>query len=104
MQQAPATLWRQARSVWSIWFLCVALVPDNWSSTAQCRGTDAGGQAAGAERADSASYQVALINELEADQVRWAITADQDVAVKVVIAGLPPGAWQEPEPGEMLTR
>ncbi len=50
-------------------------------------------------RADSASYQAALINELEADQVRWAITADQDVAVKAVIAGLPPGAWQEPEPG-----
>jgi hypothetical protein len=50
-------------------------------------------------RADSASYQAALINELEADQVRWAITADQDVAVKAVIAGLPPAAWQEPEPG-----
>jgi Transposase DDE domain group 1 len=50
-------------------------------------------------RADSASYQAALINELEADQVRWAITADQDVAVKAVIAGLPPAAWQEPAQG-----
>ncbi len=50
-------------------------------------------------RADSASYQAALINELEADQVRWAITADQDVAVKAVLAGLPPEAWQEPTRG-----
>ena len=50
-------------------------------------------------RADSASYQAALINELEADEVRWAITADQDAAVKAVIAGVPAEAWQEPEPG-----
>jgi hypothetical protein len=50
-------------------------------------------------RADSAAYQAELINELEADQVRWAITAAQDVAVKGVIANLPPAAWQEPEPG-----
>ena len=50
-------------------------------------------------RADSASYQAALINELETDQVRWAITADQDVAVKAVIADRRPGAWQEPEKG-----
>jgi hypothetical protein len=50
-------------------------------------------------RADSASYQAELINELESDQVRWAITADQDVAVKAVMAGLAPGAWQEPERG-----
>jgi hypothetical protein len=50
-------------------------------------------------RADSASYQAELINEMETDQVRWAITADQDVAGKAVIAGLVPAAWQEPEPG-----
>lgn len=50
-------------------------------------------------RADSASYQALLINELEADQVRWAIMADQDVAVKAVIAGVPAEAWQEPEQG-----
>lgn len=36
------------------------------------------------------SYQAALINELE---------ADQDVAVKAVIAGTPVKAWQEPEQG-----
>jgi hypothetical protein len=28
--------------------------------------------------------------------VRWAITADQNAAVKVVIAGFLPFAWQEP--------
>jgi len=50
-------------------------------------------------RADSASYQAELINTLETDRVRWAITADQDVAVKAVIAGVPPEAWQEPEQG-----
>jgi hypothetical protein len=47
-------------------------------------------------RADSASYQAELINALEADYVRWAITADQDVAVKAVIATLSPADWQEP--------
>ena len=41
-------------------------------------------------RADSASYQAALINELE---------TDQDMAVKAVIAGVPTEAWQEPEKG-----
>ena len=33
-------------------------------------------------RADSASYQADLINALEADEVYWAITADQDRAVQ----------------------
>jgi len=50
-------------------------------------------------RADSAAYQAELINEMEPDQVRGALTADQDVAGKAVIAGLVPAAWQEPEPG-----
>jgi hypothetical protein len=36
---------------------------------------------------------------LDADYVRWAITADQDVAVKAVLAGIPSEAWQEPEKG-----
>lgn len=51
------------------------------------------------DRADRASYQAARIKEVEADQVRGASTADQDVAVKAVSAGLPPAAWQEPEQG-----
>jgi len=65
----------------------------------QCRARMPVGKQIARYRADSASYQAELINELEADQVRWAITADQDVAVKAVIAGLPPEAWQEPEKG-----
>ncbi|MDP2323718.1 MAG: hypothetical protein Q8N51_06780, partial [Gammaproteobacteria bacterium] len=31
--------------------------------------------------------------------MRWAITAEQEVAVKAVRAGLPPVAWQDSEPG-----
>ncbi len=50
-------------------------------------------------RADSASYQAALINELERDGVRWAITADQDVAVQAALQAIPEAAWREPEPG-----
>ena len=40
------------------------------------------GKRIAAYRADSASYQAELINALEADGVMWAITADQDAAVK----------------------
>ena len=40
-----------------------------------------------------------LLNALEADGVRWAITADQDAAVKGLIQRLPEDAWQEPVPG-----
>ncbi|TKB80697.1 MAG: IS1380 family transposase [Nitrospira sp.] len=57
------------------------------------------GKRSARDRADRASYQAELVNALEADQAHWAITADQDVAVKAVIAGLTPAAWQEPEPG-----
>jgi hypothetical protein len=57
------------------------------------------GKRLAAYRADSASYQAALINALEADDVRWAITADQDAAVKALIRGLDPETWQEPIPG-----
>src|SRR3990167_4149156 len=65
----------------------------------QCRVRMPAGKRLARYRADSASYQAALINELEADQVRWAITADQEGAGQGVSAGLPPAAWQEPEPG-----
>jgi len=50
-------------------------------------------------RADSASYQAELINALEADGVYWAITADQDRAVKEAIASIPEADWQEPTRG-----
>ena len=50
-------------------------------------------------RADRASYQAERINTWETDQVRWALTADQEVVGKAVIAGVPTEAWQEPEQG-----
>ena len=50
-------------------------------------------------RADSASYQAALINELEEDGVQWTITADQDAAVRKLITSIPETAWKEAFPG-----
>src|SRR3990172_1861578 len=64
-----------------------------------CQARLPAGKRLAAYRADSASYQAALINALEADQVRWAITADQDVAVKAVIAGGPTEGWAGPGEG-----
>ncbi len=57
------------------------------------------GKRIGAYRADSASYQAELINALEADGVRWAITADQDAAIKTLLRTLPETAWTAPVPG-----
>lgn len=50
-------------------------------------------------RADSASYQAEVINDLETDGVLWGITADQDVAVKAIIRDIPEDSWQDPRPG-----
>lgn len=50
-------------------------------------------------RADSASYQAELINQLEKDGVKWAITANQDIAVKGLISGIPEKGWREPVKG-----
>jgi hypothetical protein len=50
-------------------------------------------------RADSASYQAELFNQLEEDGVRYGITADQDKAVKLAIALIPSGDWKEPVRG-----
>lgn len=50
-------------------------------------------------RADSASYQSALVNELERDVVIWAITAGKDESVLHAIASIPESAWREPERG-----
>jgi hypothetical protein len=47
-------------------------------------------------RADAASYQADLINALEEDRVFWAITADQDRAVKETISSIPETDWKEP--------
>jgi hypothetical protein len=50
-------------------------------------------------RADSASYQAELINALEADGVFWALTADQDRAVKEAIQSIPESEWEAPTVG-----
>ena len=50
-------------------------------------------------RADSASYQAELINELEADGVKYTITADQDRAVKFLISVISENEWKEPIKG-----
>jgi len=50
-------------------------------------------------RANSASYQAELFNQLEGDEVRYAITADQDKAVKKAIAGIKEVEWKEPVRG-----
>jgi hypothetical protein len=65
----------------------------------QCQARLPHGTRIGAYRADSASYQAELINALEADGVHFAITADQDAAVKALIRELPEEAWQAPLPG-----
>ncbi|MBI3578103.1 MAG: IS1380 family transposase, partial [Ignavibacteriales bacterium] len=65
----------------------------------QCKQRMSAGKRIGFYRADSASYQAELINALEADQVFWAITADQDCAVKEAIKRISPNDWKEPEVG-----
>jgi len=50
-------------------------------------------------RADSASYQADLFNQLEEDGVKYGITADQDKAVKSVIALIADEDWKEPVRG-----
>jgi len=64
-----------------------------------CQAALPAGKHLGAYRADSASYQAALVNALEADGVRFSITADQDAAVKTLLRELPEAAWTEPPPG-----
>ena len=46
-------------------------------------------------RADSASYQADLFNQLEEDGVKYSTTADQDKAVKKVIALIGQEEWKE---------
>jgi hypothetical protein len=57
------------------------------------------GKRIGYYRADSASYQADFFNQLEEDGVKYAITADQDKAVKSAIALIPCGDWEEPVKG-----
>lgn len=50
-------------------------------------------------RADSASYQAGLLNQLEEDGVKYGVTADQDKAVKKGIGMIGEGEWREPVRG-----
>lgn len=54
------------------------------------------GKRIGRYRADSASYQADVINELEKDGVLWTITTDLDSAIKTIARGIPEEAWKEP--------
>ncbi len=65
----------------------------------ECKKRMPAGKRIGYYRADSASYQSDLINPLESDEVKYTITADQDVAVRGVIASIPEEEWEEPEKG-----
>jgi hypothetical protein len=57
------------------------------------------GKKIGNYRADSASYQAGLINQLEEDGVKYGVTADQDQAVKKVIGMIGREEWREPVRG-----
>lgn len=65
----------------------------------ECKERMPKGKRIGFYRADSASYQAELINALEEDHVKWAITADQDRAVKGEIRQIEEAAWGEPVTG-----
>ena len=65
----------------------------------QCKQRMPWGKKIGYYRADSASYQADLFNQLEEDGVKYAITADQDKAVKKVIALIGQREWKEPVVG-----
>jgi hypothetical protein len=62
----------------------------------ECKARLPKGKRIGYYRADSASYQADLINDLETDGVKWGITADLDRSVKALIAEIPEGSWREP--------
>jgi hypothetical protein len=65
----------------------------------ECKSRMPGGKRIGYYRSDSASYQAELFNQLEEDGVKYAITADQDKAVKVLIALIREAGWKEPVRG-----
>lgn len=65
----------------------------------ECKKRMPEGKRIGYYRADSASYQAELINQLEADGVKYTITADQDRAVKSLIGLIPDNEWKESKKG-----
>jgi hypothetical protein len=65
----------------------------------QCKQRMPRGKRIGYYRADSASYQAGLFNQLEEDGVKYGVTVDQDTAVKKVIGRIGHGEWKEPVRG-----
>ena len=65
----------------------------------QCKKRMPVGKRIGSYRADSASYQAGLFNQLEEDGVKYGITADQDKAVKALIGLIKEEDWKEPVRG-----
>lgn len=65
----------------------------------ECKDRMPKGKTIGCYRADSASYQAGLINELDKDKVKWGITADMDQAVKAAITSISESEWKEPKEG-----
>jgi len=65
----------------------------------ECKGRMPFGKRIRYYRSDSASYQADLFNQLEGDGVKYAITADQDKAVKGLIASIADAEWKEPKRG-----
>ncbi len=65
----------------------------------RCKQRMSRGKRIGYYRGDSASYQAGLLNQLEEDGVKYGVTADQDKAVKSVIALIRSGDWKEPVKG-----
>jgi hypothetical protein len=65
----------------------------------ECKRRIPEGKRIGYYRADSASYQAELFNQLEEDGVKYAITVDQDKAVKGVIGSIRDKQWKEPVRG-----
>jgi hypothetical protein len=59
------------------------------------------GKRIGALRADSATYQAAIINDCEASGKRFAIGADLDAAVKKSVAAIPETGWPRWRDGEI---
>jgi hypothetical protein len=57
------------------------------------------GKRIGYYRSDSASYQADLVNQLEEDGVKYAITMDQGNAVRIAIAWIVEADWKEPVRG-----
>jgi len=65
----------------------------------ECKRRMPEGKRIGYYRADSASYQAELLNQLEKDGVKYAITVDQDKAVKGLIVSIREREWKEPVRG-----